>query len=175
MDIPNNFQQRLRALSPAVLKGLQRGIEKESLRVLPDGSLALTPHPRSLGSALKHPHITTDFSESQLELITGVHTGVEPCLEELERIHQFVYRHVGDEVMWCASMPCGLPAEKTIPIGRYGSSNIGRAKTVYRMGLSHRYGRRMQAISGVHYNFSLPESAWPLPAVPATRTRPTSR
>jgi glutamate--cysteine ligase len=153
----------LRALSPAVLKGLRRGIEKESLRVTPQGSLALTPHPASLGSALKHPHITTDFSESQLELITGVHPGAAACLAELERIHQFVYHRIGDEVMWCASMPCGLPAENDIPIGRYGSSNIGRAKSVYRMGLAHRYGRRMQAISGVHYNFSLPESAWPVP------------
>jgi glutamate--cysteine ligase len=156
------FTERLRALSPAVLKGLRRGIEKESLRVMQDGCLALTPHSPELGSALKHPHITTDFSESQLELITGVHPGVAPCLAELERIHQFVYSRIGDEVMWCASMPCGLPAEKDIPIGRYGSSNIGRAKSVYRMGLAHRYGRRMQAISGVHYNFSLPESAWPV-------------
>jgi glutamate--cysteine ligase len=157
------FPERLRALSPAALRGLRRGIEKESLRVTAEGSLALTPHAPELGSALKHPHITTDFSESQLELITGVHPGVEPCLAELERIHQFVYRRIGEEVMWCASMPCGLPAEKDIPIGRYGSSNIGRAKSVYRMGLAYRYGRRMQAISGVHYNFSLPESAWPLP------------
>ncbi len=158
------FQERLRALSPAVLKGLRRGIEKESLRVTPKGVLALTPHAPALGSALKHPHITTDFSESQLELITGIHGSTESCLAELERVHQFVYRHIGDEVMWCASMPCGLPAEENdIPIGRYGSSNVGRAKSVYRMGLAHRYGRRMQAISGVHYNFSLPESAWPLP------------
>jgi glutamate--cysteine ligase len=157
------FSERLRALSPALLRGLRRGIEKESLRVTPEGSLALTPHSPELGSALKHPYITTDFSESQLELITGVHPGVEPCLAELGRIHQFVYSRIGEEVMWCASMPCGLPAENDIPIGRYGSSNIGRAKSVYRMGLAHRYGRRMQAISGVHYNFSLPESAWPLP------------
>ena len=157
------FQERLRALSPAVLKGLRRGIEKESLRIGRDGALALTPHPSALGSALKHPHITTDFSESQLELITGIHSSAESCLAELERIHQFVYNRIGDEVMWCASMPCGLPAERDIPIGRYGSSNIGRAKSVYRMGLAHRYGRRMQAISGVHYNFSLPDSAWPLP------------
>ena len=158
------FHERLRSLSPEVLKGLRRGIEKESLRVTQAGALALTPHAPELGSALKHPHITTDFSESQLELITGVHAGVEPCLAELERIHQFVYRRIGEELMWCASMPCGLPAEDDdIPIGRYGSSNIGRAKSVYRMGLAHRYGRRMQAISGVHYNFSLPQSAWPLP------------
>ena len=136
--------------------GMRRGIEKESLRVNADGALALTPHPKALGAALTHPHITTDFSESQLELITGVHLTVESCLEELERIHRVVYRHIGEEVLWCASMPCNLPADHLIPLGRYGSSNVGRAKTVYRLGLAHRYGRRMQAISGIHYNFSVP-------------------
>jgi len=158
-----SFDARLAALSPALLKGLKRGIEKESLRVRPDGALALTPHPRALGSALKHPHITTDFSEALIELITGVHTDVAACLEEIKRIHQFVMRRIGDELLWGASMPCTLPAdENAIPIARYGESNVGRAKTVYRTGLSHRYGRRMQMIAGLHYNFSLPDSAWPL-------------
>ncbi len=161
----NKIQERLRTLSPAVLKDIRRGIEKESLRVRPEGKLAMTPHPSALGSALTHPHITTDFSESQLELITGVHTGVESCLEELTQIHQVVYRALGDEMMWCASMPCGLPADDAIPIGRYGNSNVGRMKTVYRTGLSHRYGRRMQMISGIHYNFSLPHIVWPIPGL----------
>ena len=156
----SNFTERLEALSPARLRGVRRGIEKESLRALPDGKLALTPHPEALGSALTHPHITTDFSESQLELITGVHAGVEAALDELVKVHQFTYRvldRLGDERLWVSSMPCGLPTDETIPIGRYGSSNVGRAKSVYRMGLSHRYGRRMQTISGIHYNWSLPE------------------
>ena len=148
--------ERLRALSPAELKGIRRGIEKESLRALPAGGLALTPHPAGLGSALTHPHITTDFSESQVELITGVHAGVDACIEELTQVHQVVYREIGDEMLWVGSMPCGLPTDETIPIGRYGSSNVGRAKSVYRMGLGHRYGRRMQTISGIHYNWSLP-------------------
>jgi glutamate--cysteine ligase len=161
----NKIQERLRTLSPAVLKGIRRGIEKESLRVRPEGMLAMTSHPLALGSALTHPHITTDFSESQLELITGVHTGVESCLEELTRIHQVGYRALGDELMWCASMPCALPADDAIPIGRYGRSNVGRMKTVYRIGLSHRYGRRMQMISGIHYNFSLPDAIWPIPGI----------
>ena len=139
-----------------VLRGMRCGIEKESLRVRPEGRLAATPHPPALGSALAHPHITTDFSESQLELITSPHAGVEPCLEELTQIHQAVYRAIGDELLWVSSMPCGLPADDAIPIGRYGSSNIGRAKSVYRVGLANRYGRRMQAISGIHYNWSLP-------------------
>jgi glutamate--cysteine ligase len=148
--------ERLRTLSSEALRGMRRGIEKESLRVRPDGSLAQTLHPAALGSALTHPHITTDFSESQLELITGVQPSVESCLEELTFIHQVVYRHIGEEILWCASMPCSLPSDHLIPIGRYGTSNVGRAKTVYRLGLAHRYGRRMQAISGIHYNFSLP-------------------
>jgi glutamate--cysteine ligase len=150
------LQDRLRALPRATLAGMLRGIEKESLRVRADGVLALTPHPPALGSALAHPHITTDFSESQLELITGVHPSAEACLEELTHIHQAVYQAVGDELLWAGSMPCGLPADQDIPIGHYGSSNVGRAKTVYRNGLSWRYGRRMQTISGIHYNWSLP-------------------
>jgi glutamate--cysteine ligase len=150
------LRERLRRLAPGMLQGIRRGIEKESLRTQASGSLALTPHPAALGSALTHPHITTDYSESQLELITGVHAGVEACLDELTQIHQFVYRSIGDEMLWVGSMPCGLPTDETIPIGMYGSSNVGRAKSVYRMGLAHRYGRRMQTISGIHYNWSMP-------------------
>jgi glutamate--cysteine ligase len=153
----------LSRLSPERLRGMRRGVEKESLRALPDGALALTPHPAALGSPLTHPRITTDYSESQLELITGVHGDVQACLDELTQVHQFVYRCLaetgqgaGDERLWVSSMPCGLPTDETIPLGRYGSSNIGRAKSVYRMGLGHRYGRRMQTISGIHYNWSLP-------------------
>ena len=152
-------EHKLTAVSGERLQGMRRGLEKESLRVQGDGLLALTPHPSSLGSALTHPHITTDFSESQLELITGVHASVDACLNELTEVHQFTARSLraaGDEMMWASSMPCGLPPDETIPIGRYGSSNVGRAKSVYRVGLGHRYGRRMQTISGIHYNWSLP-------------------
>ncbi|MEO8020803.1 glutamate--cysteine ligase [Polaromonas sp.] len=155
---------RLQALGPARLKGMRRGIEKESLRAQPNGTLALTPHPAALGSALTHPSITTDFSESQVELVTAAHKGLaegaDAALGELTQIHQFTYRAMqalGDEMLWVSSMPCGLPTDETIPIARFGSSNVGRAKSVYRMGLSHRYGRRMQTISGIHYNWSLPE------------------
>lgn len=153
------LQQRLQDIAPARLAAIKRGIEKESLRAQPDGALALTPHPAGLGSALTNPHITTDFSESQLELVTGVHADAQGAIDELTRIHQFTYHvmaEAGDEMMWVSSMPCGLPTDETIPLGRYGSSNVGRAKSVYRMGLGHRYGRRMQTISGIHYNWSLP-------------------
>ena len=155
----SDLQDRLRALPSGSLTGLRRGIEKESLRAQPNGALALTPHPAALGSALTHPHITTDFSESQVELVTRVHLSIDACLEELTQIHQATYqamRDMGDEMLWVSSMPCELPTDETIPLGRYGNSNVGRAKSVYRMGLGHRYGRRMQTISGIHYNWSLP-------------------
>ncbi|MEO6030623.1 MAG: glutamate--cysteine ligase [Burkholderiaceae bacterium] len=157
-----HLQQRLRALPLSRLKGVRRGIEKESLRVRPGGALAMTPHPAALGSALTHPHITTDFSEAQLEFVTGVHADVHACLDELTQIHQFTYRVLGDERLWVASMPCGLPSDEQIPIAFFGSSNVGRLKTLYRTGLSHRYGRRMQTISGIHYN-------WSMPGVPSER------
>ncbi len=147
---------RLQDLTPDRLRGLRRGIEKESLRANLDGTLAVTPHPAALGSALTHGRVTTDFSESQLELITGVHASAEACLQEMQALHQFVYRQMGDELMWVGSMPCRLPGDETIPLGRYGRSNVGRAKSIYRMGLGHRYGRRMQTISGIHYNWSMP-------------------
>ncbi|MET0383755.1 MAG: glutamate--cysteine ligase [Burkholderiaceae bacterium] len=151
------LQQRLKALGATRLEAMGRGVEKESLRVTPDGALARTPHPQALGAALTHPHITTDFSEAQLELVTGVHRAVEACEAELTQVHQVVYRALGDEMMWVGSMPCSLPPDAQIPLGVYGTSNVGQAKTVYRTGLCHRYGRRMQTISGIHYNWSLPE------------------
>ena len=154
----NTLATRLQRLGTERLLGIRRGIEKESLRTQRSGNLALTPHPAALGSALTHPRITTDYSESQLELITGVHAGVQDCIDELTRIHQFTLRtlEASEEMLWVGSMPCGLPPDENIPLGSYGSSNIGRAKSVYRMGLGHRYGRRMQTISGIHYNWSLP-------------------
>ncbi len=147
------------ALTAQRLLGIRRGIEKESLRALPSGALAMTPHPRALGSALTHPNITTDFSESQVELITGVHKDVQDCLAELQDVQQATFAALGDELLWVSSMPCGLPADDAIPLGQYGSSNVGQSKTVYRRGLGHRYGRRMQTISGIHYNWSLPDVA----------------
>ncbi|MFM6993066.1 MAG: glutamate--cysteine ligase [Rhodoferax sp.] len=139
------------------LRGIRRGIEKESLSCTPDGVLAQTPHPAPLGSALTHPHITTDFSESQIELITGVHAGVESCLDELRQVQKFTLQAMGREALWVSSMPCELPGDDAIPLGQYGRSNVGQAKTVYRSGLGYRYGRRMQTISGIHYNWSLPD------------------
>jgi glutamate--cysteine ligase len=150
---------RLQELGPERLRGIRRGVEKEGLRTNAQGQLVHTPHPARLGSALTHPHVTTDFSESQLELVTGVHASAEACVEELVAVHQVVQHTLHEdlgELMWSGSMPCELPADQDIPIGQYGSSNVGQAKTVYRHGLSHRYGPRMQTISGIHYNWSIP-------------------
>ncbi len=160
--VPDPSGQALDALrkgrfDPARL--LYRGVEKESLRVDPNGMLAHTPHPRALGSALMHPQITTDFCESQLELITGVHPDADDCVQELTDIHRFVWSQLKDELIWPASMPCKLPAADQIPIGQYGTSNKGRTKTVYRRGLANRYGPVMQTISGIHYNFSVDDAA----------------
>lgn len=149
--------QALGDLSTTRLLGIRRGIEKESLRATRAGALALTPHPAELGSALTHPRITTDFSESQVELITGVHASVTSCLEELATIQQVTLHALGDDMLWASSMPCELPPDPLIPIGQYGTSNVGRSKSIYRTGLGHRYGRRMQTISGIHYNWSLPD------------------
>ncbi|WP_019340866.1 glutamate--cysteine ligase [Stutzerimonas stutzeri] len=144
----------------SLLSQCLHGIERECLRVDNDGQLALTPHPRALGSALTHPKITTDYSEALLEFITGTETDPQKTLTELDAIHRYTYSKLGDEFLWSPSMPGQLPEEPRIPIAEYGSSNIGRLKYVYRQGLALRYGKTMQCIAGIHYNFSLPEALW---------------
>ncbi|MBF7730075.1 glutamate--cysteine ligase [Pseudomonas sp. N040] len=145
-----------------LLRQCLHGIERECLRVDSHGQLALTPHPQALGSALTHAQITTDYSESLLEFITPAEADPAETLADLERIHRFAYSKLGAEYLWSPSMPCPLPAEEDIPIARYGSSNIGKLKYVYRKGLALRYGKAMQCIAGIHYNFSLPSTLWPL-------------
>ncbi|MGH8150374.1 MAG: glutamate--cysteine ligase, partial [Steroidobacteraceae bacterium] len=140
--------------------GGRKGLEKESLRVTPEGCLAQTPHPHALGSALTSEHITTDYSEALIELVTPAFTASWELLQYLLDLHQFVYRHLGEELLWATSMPCRIETDTDIPIARYGTSNVARMKTAYREGLSLRYGRMMQAISGVHFNYSFPEHFW---------------
>ncbi|QJD60054.1 glutamate--cysteine ligase [Pseudomonas sp. gcc21] len=145
------------------LRGCKHGIEKESLRITEQGALAQTPHPAALGSALTHPTITTDYSEALVELITPVCTRIDGLFDNLDRIHRFTYSQLGDERLWIQSMPCLLPErDQDIPIGWYGTSNIGMLKHVYRRGLAIRYGKAMQCIAGIHYNFSLPDQVWQL-------------
>jgi len=138
------------------------GLEKETLRVMPDGNLAQTPHPVALGSPLTHPHITTDYSEALTEIVTPPCETITAALDFLRDTQCFVYENLGDELLWATSMPCVVAGETSIPIARYGSSNPGLMKTVYRRGLGQRYGRVMQVIAGVHFNYSFADAFWPL-------------
>lgn len=143
----------------ALAKGLY-GLEKESLRVIPDGHISQTTHPLKLGSALTHPRITTDYSEALLELITPPSASIDACLKDLDKTSRFVYESIDEELMWAASMPCLLSGEDSIPVAVYGDSNVGRLKNIYRRGLAVRYGKTMQVISGVHFNYSLSMDFW---------------
>jgi glutamate--cysteine ligase len=163
-NIDRPFERRLSSLinsgEPQILQGGRKGVEKESLRVTPKGDLARTPHPATLGSALTNEHITTDFSEALIELVTPAFTQSWELLQYLLDLHQFVYRHLDDELLWATSMPCAIGGDDAIPLAQYGTSNVGRMKTIYRNGLGLRYGRMMQAISGVHFNYSFPTRFW---------------
>lgn len=155
-------ERRVRRLQQSgergLLRGSRRGIEKESLRVTPDGHIAQTPHPLALGSALCHPSITTDYSEALLELVTAAYTDVDAALARLDDLHRYVYAHLDQELLWVTSMPCIVGGDDQIPIADYGTSNIGKMKHVYRRGLAWRYGRSMQAIAGIHFNYSFSEA-----------------
>lgn len=160
----NTLDQHLSLLnhpdkSPLLKQGL-RGIEREALRVNADGHLNVTPHPEVLGSTLTHPLITTDYSESLMEFITPALSDAKEAIDELDAVHRFVLSHLGGQLLWSQSMPCLLPSEPEIPIAWYGESHIGMLKHVYRRGLALRYGKAMQCIAGIHYNFSLSEDIW---------------
>ncbi len=125
-----------------------------------NGNISQAKHPVAFGSALTNPHITTDFSEALLEFITPVSNSVDEVLEWLSEVHQVCYDALDDEYLWTSSMPCVLPIDEGIPVAQYGSSNVAKMKTVYRLGLGHRYGRAMQTIAGIHYNFSFTDEFW---------------
>lgn len=144
----------------ALLKNIRRGIEREAIRLDKTNQFARDPHPKALGSALTHPHITTDYSESLLELITDPHTSIRALFQQLQEVHAFTLQKLPNQSLWSQSMPCELPEEKDIPIAEYGSSNSGKLRHVYREGLAIRYGKKMQCIAGLHYNFSLPDELW---------------
>ena len=158
-----DFEVRLNAIAAAggdLLYGGLKGIEKESLRVSADGDLSTLDHPIGLGSALTNRYITTDFSEALLEFVTPAFETTWEALHCICDIHQFTYSQLGEEMLWPASMPCRIPDDDKIPLARYGSSNVGKMKTIYRRGLGYRYGRQMQSIAGVHFNYSIPEKFW---------------
>lgn len=156
------FSQKLAVFSanPEALKGIGRGVEREGCRITSDGTLSSFAHPKALGSALTHQWITTDFSEQLLEFITPVSHSVPELLDQLTDIHRFTYQRLDGETLWPLSMPCNIGDEDSIILAQYGCSNVGKMKTLYRQGLKRRYGSVMQIISGVHFNFSFPDSFW---------------
>ncbi len=149
-----------KSLQPLLRHGL-KGCEKEGLRITREGTISPTPHPVQLGAALTHPNITTDYSEALLELITPALSDGGEMLGFLTDLHKYVCANINNELLLAASMPIGDLRNSAIPIASYGSSNIGKMKHIYRQGLSYRYGRCMQVIAGIHFNYSLPESFWP--------------
>ena len=163
-ELQQGFDKRLARIADQgdVMYGGLKGVEKESLRVRPDGLLAQTPHPRGLGSALTNRYVTTDFSEALLEFVTPAFETTWEALRCICDIHQFTYSQLDDEMLWTSSMPCRIPPNRQIPLARYGNSNVGQMKTIYRRGLGYRYGREMQVIAGVHFNYSVPAKFWPL-------------
>lgn len=160
----NQLTRRLALLDDEAHRSLLgqglRGIERETLRIDKQARLARTPHPERLGSALTHPQITTDYAEALLEFITPAEHDIGLALHRLDAIHRFAYAKLGDEMLWSQSMPGELPPDEDIEIAWYGKSNIGMLKHVYRRGLALRYGKAMQCIAGIHYNYSLPEKLW---------------
>ena len=165
--VSDQLQHILRALQNKheiqCLADITHGIEKENLRINSNGHIALSPHPSGLGSPLTHEFITTDFSEALIEFITPTFTDPAASLDYLQDIHSFVYSQLAeDELLWTSSMPCIIDDDERIPLAQYGSSNIGKLKTLYRRGLGHRYTRAMQTIAGIHFNFSLPDDFWSL-------------
>jgi len=146
----------------AALTGGRRGVEREALRVSTAGRISARPHPVALGSALAHPHITTDFSESLIELVTPTFNDNSALQQYLSDLHQFVHQRLDGELLWAPSMPAPLTGDADLPIAHYGASHRGRFKEVYRRGLLTRYGGMMQAIAGIHFNYSFPDKFWPL-------------
>lgn len=130
------------------------GIEKENLRVNKSGELVLTPHPAVFGDKKLNPYIQTDFSESQVEVITPVHRSIREVYENLENLTDIVNNNIGDELLWPQSAPAILPDDIEIPLADFGEDEAGTRERVYREFLSDRYGRKIQMISGIHYNFS---------------------
>ncbi|WP_407392341.1 glutamate--cysteine ligase [Methanobrevibacter sp.] len=138
--------------SREILKG-SFGIEWESLRAKGEGELSLTPHPEVFGDKLTNPLITTDFSESQIEIITPTFDTIDEAFNTFSLLADLVNSSLPeDEYLWFQSIPCILPYWDQIPIAQYSEEGISSQK--YREDLAKKYGVKKQMISGVHFNFS---------------------
>lgn len=135
------------------------GVEREGLRVTPKGRLAMTPHPAVFGNKLVNPYITTDFSESQVEVVTPTLDSVAATYDFLAGLCDIVQDELSeDEYFWPQSMPCDIPEDDRIPIAVYEGEANAEAAMAYRRGLMHKYGAKKQLISGIHFNFSFTET-----------------
>lgn len=140
-----------------LLKG-NIGIEREGLRVNENGTLSKENHPSVFGDKLKNPYITTDFSESQVELITPTFKSSEDTYNFLNNLYDISVLEIKDEYLWPQSMPCIIPEDESIiKIASFNDSIEGIESRVYREKLVKKYGRKKQLISGIHYNFSFDE------------------
>ncbi|MDE6698126.1 MAG: hypothetical protein K2J91_01425, partial [Lachnospiraceae bacterium] len=130
------------------------GLEKESLRVLKDGTLSHTPHPFP-----DDEHIVKDFCENQTEINTSVHTSARKAIEELEFHNRRIYEKLKSlsdrEYLWLFSNPPYIENESDIPIAVFEGTNV--SKTAYREYLSAKYGRYKMTFSGIHVNYSFSE------------------
>lgn len=130
------------------------GLEKENVRVTKEGHLSLKEHPLTFGDKSKNPFITTDFSESQIELITPPMASIEEAYNLLDTLNNIVTLNLDNEYLWPQSLPPILPNEEDIPIAKF-SKDAYDENHEYRKKLAEKYGRKKQLISGIHYNFSL--------------------
>ena len=141
-----------------LLKG-NIGIERESLRVNEYGMLSKENHPSVFGDKLKNPYITTDFSESQVELITPTFKSSEDTYNFLSNLYDISVLEIKDEYLWPESMPCIIPEDESIiKIASFNDSIEGIEARVYRENLVKKYGIKKQLMSGIHYNFSFDEN-----------------
>lgn len=136
-------------LHDEIFKG-QFGLEKENVRVDHEGRLALTAHPAVFGSKTENPYIKTDFSESQIEMITPAFNTLEEAYSFLEALHDIVTQELTDEYLWPSSNPPALPSDEEIPIAKMNDP----FEDQYRIELARKYGRKRQLLSGIHFNFS---------------------
>ena len=145
----NQLLQKLDTSSPILQATF--GLERENLRVTADGHLAQTAHSSQLGSRNFHPTIQTDFSEQQLELITPISHSTKEARRLLGAISDVAGRSIDQsERLWPLSMPPQL-TEEEIAVAHLENDY----ERHYREGLAEKYGKKLQAISGIHYNMEL--------------------
>ena len=131
------------------------GLEKEGQRVLPNGQISKTDHPKVFGIRHEQPYIQTDFAESQVELITTPEKSEKDVLRVLNAVHEVFLKNIPeDEYIWPLSIPAILPKEDEIRVAQFEK----KSDVEYREYLVEKYGKYKQMVSGIHYNFQLDDN-----------------